>query len=94
MGTFLLVLQAVPVLLQLITAAEDLFKGSGQGANKKTVVMAGVSSALDVAVKAGAPITPEQSTIIQSTLGNTVDGIVAVLNRAGWPKATEGPDTR
>jgi hypothetical protein len=91
MSTFLVVLQAIPVLLQLITAAETLFSGSAQGASKKEVVMSGVVSAIDAAVKAGAPITQEQGAIIKTTLGQTVDGVVAVLNRAGWPATGAGP---
>lgn len=94
MSIFLLVLQALPVVLELIHTAESLFGGKGQGTVKKETVMHGISSALDVAVKAGAPITLEERTAITDGLSQTVDGTVALFNRAGWPGATQSPDTR
>ena len=94
MNIFLLVLQAIPVVLELIKTAESLFSGKGQGAVKKETVMHGISSALDVAVKAGVKISPEEKTAISSGLAEAVDGTVALFNRAGWPAVTVGPDTK
>jgi len=94
MSIFLLVLQAIPVVLELIKTAEGLFGGKGQGTVKKETVMHGISSALDIAVKVGAPISTEERTAITEGLGDVVDGTVAVFNRHGWPAGSQGPDTR
>lgn len=94
MNIFLLVLQAIPVVLELIKTAEGLFGGKGQGEVKKETVMHGISGALDVAERAGARISPQERVAITEGLSQTVDGTVALFNRAGWPGGTQGPDTR
>jgi len=94
MNWFLLALQAIPVLLELVQVAEGLFGGPGQGPAKKETVMHGISGALGVAEAAGAKISPEEKTAITEGLAGVVDGTVALFNRHGWPRGTEGPDTR
>jgi hypothetical protein len=92
MQYFLLALQAIPVLLQLVLSFESMFPGKGQGTVKKEGVMQGVNGALALAVQAGAKITPEEQAAISTGLGKAVDSTVTFFNSNGWPKATEGPD--
>lgn len=85
MPYFLLALQAIPVLLQLVQTFEGMFPGKGQGTVKKEGVMQGVNGALALAVQAGAKITPEEQTAISTGLGNAVDATVGFFNSYGWP---------
>jgi len=82
---FLMVLQAIPAFLQLITTVEMMYSGAKRGEVKKETVQQGVNLALDTAYNLGAPITLAEKEQIAAGLGKAVDGTVELFNTFGWP---------
>ena len=82
MGTFLLIMQFLPMALQVVSSVEELVKEAKSGSVKKDAALKIVSVGLDAAVKGGALHSDDAKTV-QSAAPDIVDGLVGVLNGAG-----------
>lgn len=88
MSTFLLIMQFLPVALQIVQQVEGIVQGAKQGSVKKDLAVGLVKSGLDVAVKAGG-LKSADAEIIKGYTPDLVDTTVSVLNTAGVLKHQE-----
>lgn len=91
MSTFALVLQFIPLLLDLVLSAEKLYRESQAGDVKKATVLAGVAAGVETAEALGAKVSPQSKEQLAAVAGKTVDVFVDVFNRRGWPNAVTPP---
>jgi hypothetical protein len=84
-------LQLIPLVLDLIVAAERLYDAKGSGAQKKEAVKLGVGSAVAAAEACGAKISPQSKEALIGVTDKAIDVFVDWFNRAGWPPAVTPP---
>src|SRR5712691_10261316 len=79
-------------VLDLVRHGEDLLAGGGRGAEKKALVLAILTQAIDTADTLG---IPEAKGIdrnkLRAVVGEVIDGLVLVLNQLGVFKHTPTP---
>lgn len=88
MGTALLVLQFLPLFLQVVQDVEGLVQGAKQGSVKKQAAIDIVNVGLQAAQQQGA-IKADDAKTIQQAAPTVVDGLVGVLNGLGVFKAPQ-----
>ena len=73
----------IPKMLGGVKAAEEMFKGSGRGEEKKKQVTDGLNAVVDSAYEAGLPIDIAGREAIKDGLAGTVDAYVGYYNSTG-----------
>lgn len=82
MSTFLLIVQMLPMVLQIVKAIEELIAGAKQGTVKKQAAVALITESLAVAVKSGGmKASDAEKAAVHAPA--VVDVAVGVLNTIG-----------